>query len=168
LDDRLETLDQKPGVFSVNAWRNVTIIVWSGQADGDSVSRLKRVTKTTANLHRNGFSNIHLVASGLGLPTSDARTGFIELMKDYAQQLACIGVVVGGTGFGASALRSFVTGMRVVSPWSFDFRIGGTIQEIGNWLPTSHNARTSMAIDAPSLVRMLSQAQELHTVPTAV
>jgi hypothetical protein len=121
-----------------------------------------------ANLHRNGFSNIHLVAGGLSVPTSEARSGFIELMKDFAEQLACIGVVVGGSGFGASALRSFITGMRVVSPWSFDFRIYGTIEEIGKWLPASHHARTSVALDAAALVQMLGQAQELHAVAKAV
>jgi hypothetical protein len=128
--------DSEPGRFHMASWRNVLM--------------------AAANLGTRR-SNIHVIGEGVGLPTPAARDGFVELMKEHADRLACVAIVVGGTGFLASAMRSLMTGMRLLAPRSFNYRLHGSIEEVAKWLPTEHLAKTGEEIDG----RRLGQVLEL-------
>jgi hypothetical protein len=78
-------------------------------------------------------------------------------MKQNAEQVACIAVVAGGTGFWASAFRSFVTGLRWLAPRSFEIRLHGTIEEVARWLPAEHLKLTGVKLDPMRLQRLLAE-----------
>ena len=63
-------------------------------------------------------------------------------MKSQANRFGAVAVVIGGSGFLASAVRSFLTGLRLVSPRTFDFRLHGKTSEI---LEVGFPPRTSTA-----------------------
>jgi hypothetical protein len=149
--------DSEPGRFHIASWRNVLMVRWESAADGSAVERLAKVSKdlAAANL-QSRRSNIHVIVDGAGLPSPKAREGFIELMKEHGDRLACVAIVVGGTGFLASAMRSLLTGMRLMSPRSFNYRLDGSIDAVMKWLPAAHLARTGEDLDAPNLTRVLA------------
>jgi hypothetical protein len=148
-------LDSEPGAFIFGAWKNVFVGIWESQARLPAVERMVRATNALNDLYPAGRSTIHIVVDGAGLPAADVRAHFAGTLKKNAGQLACVGVVVGGTGFWTSALRSFVTGLRWLAPRSFDFRLSGTIEELAQWLPAEHTKRTGVEIDPRRLVQVL-------------
>jgi len=148
-------LDSEPGAFLFGSWKNVFVAVWECQATMPAVDRMIRASTSLNAAHPTGRSNIHIIAHGAGLPTPEVRAHFVDLMKKHAEQLACVAVVVGGTGFWTSALRSFVTGLRWLAPRSFDFRMSTTIEEVVKCLPAEHQKRTGVEVDGRRLVQVL-------------
>src|SRR5690349_405881 len=112
-----------PGAFLFGSWKNVVVAVWEAQATIAAVEHLAKVGEIVSRAHPEGRSNIHFIVTGAGLPEADVRAKFVELMKDKADELACVAVIYGGTGFWASAFRSFVTGLKWLAPKSFDFHL---------------------------------------------
>jgi hypothetical protein len=150
----LQLLDSDNETFSVFGWQNITIVIWPSQATGTAVKRLAKVTELKAAEFREGFSNVHVVKNGAGMPTPEARAGFVEMMEKHSKELACVSTVLLGSGFWVSALQSVTTGMRMISPRSFDHRINNSFEALVSWLPKEHRKRTGVSVDP----------RELHTV----
>ena len=147
--------DAEPGAFLFGSWMNVLVAVWESQATDPGVERMAKVIRTVADARPEARSNIHIIMDGAALPEAHTRVKFVELMKQNEGQVACIAVVAGGTGFWASAFRSFVTGLRWLAPRSYDLRIHGTIEEVVRWLPPQHLQRTGVRLDPVRLQRLL-------------
>jgi hypothetical protein len=158
--DELTVIESEPGHFSFGTWQNIVICLWYRQATGPAVARLEKVVARMSLQNGRMISSVHLIAEHAAMPTAEARTGFIRLMKHYADHLACIGILVTGSGFWASAMSSFLTGIRMLSPYSFDFRIFNTIDQIIDWLPDAHQRKSSTAIDSSRLAEILTSAYE--------
>ena len=149
--------DTEPGSFYIASWKNVLMVRWESAADSAAVERLAKVSTALAAADpQSRRSNVHIITETGGLPTPTARAGFIELMKEHADRLACVAIVVGGTGFLASALRSALTGMRLLAPRSFNYRLHGSVDEVLTWLPAEHHTRTGEELDSRRLGQVLA------------
>jgi hypothetical protein len=80
---------------------------------------------------------------------------FLKIMKDNAPFVGCLAVILGGTGFWVSAMRSVVTGLRAVAPRVLDLRVHGKFEELLEWFPAEHLKRTGVNIDLDAFKRML-------------
>lgn len=165
-NDGLTLLGTDPGLVSFFAFENITIVVWHGKPTPASVDALTRISEKRRKANPHGVSVIHLVQGQWELPDSPTRDAFVRLMKDGDGQLAVVSVVIGGSGFWASAVRSLVTGLRVLARGSFDMGLHGEISEVVSWLPAKHTARTGIAVKADQLERVLTFAQS-YVHPTA-
>jgi len=96
----------------------------------------------------------------VGLPTAEAREGLRELMASRADRRACLGVVVTGGGFWMSAMRSFMTGLRVVSPVRTDIGFHTSMAESAAWLAGPHQRRTGVRLSPASLLRAMDEAYQ--------
>jgi hypothetical protein len=123
------------------------------------VERVARLTREVCTEHGR-MSNVHLIRDGALVPTPDARSGFVRMMQEHAEQLANVAVVVGGTGFWASMMRSAVTGMRFVSPRTFELRLHADPQEIVGWLPQAHLKRCGTSLPDSTLAELLDGAAQ--------
>jgi hypothetical protein len=112
-----------------------------------------------ASLTATKLSYVHLVPNKLELPDAATRTAFIELAHNYGSRTACVAVVVGGVGFWASAIRGFVTGIRVIAPRSTDFRMHAEISELLEWFPEEHARRSGVQLESSDLLRKLEHLQ---------
>jgi hypothetical protein len=167
MNHRFPTLNDSPdqllveqaGVMIVRGWRNLGICVWTGQATGHAAAM---VAQTLDRPEVQGLrqSFVHVIHNKLPLPDSKARQIFMQLMKDRADGLACIAIVVLGSGFWASAMRNAVIGMRVFAPSTFDFRVFGSCEEVVGWLPAAHERQTGIVIPPLALAKWLSNARE--------
>ena len=153
--ESLEFLVGEPGTCRIAALRNLMVVYWTSPATGEAAARLAAATEHVLKTYPAGLSAVHMIADKSGLPTAEGRAGLVQIMNEKAAQIACVAVVVGGTGFWASAMRSFITGMRFVSPRNFDLRLHGTPAEVMMWLPQKHAKVTGVAIDERQLVRVL-------------
>jgi hypothetical protein len=160
--DSLTILGSYPGAYRVQLWKNVSICVWVGRATQLAAEELVSITQHTIEVvgPKQRFSFVHLVAEGIELPDSGARGVLVQIMKDYADHMGCAAVVLAGTGFWASAMRSFVTGVRVLAPRTFDLRVHAQIAELLEWYPAEHARRTGLEIDPASFLAELARAQD--------
>jgi hypothetical protein len=155
--DAFAVLDSEPGAFLFGVWKNILVAVWRSQATGPAVERLAKATDAVAARRPGPRSNVHLIASGAGLPTAEARAAFVTLMKRNAESLACVAIVIDGTGFWSGALRAALSGIHVLSPRSFDFRLLGATEDVVRWLPAAHERKTGVPVDA-QLLRVVLEA----------
>src|SRR3954466_3436239 len=109
-----KVMDAKPGALSFGVWKNFVIGVWSARGTAEAVGSLGRTGRTL----KEKYTSVHIIKNGAGLPTADGRAAFVELLKERTGKLACITVVLLGSGFWASAVQSMITGLHMVSPSS--------------------------------------------------
>jgi hypothetical protein len=158
--DELILLDAEPGRFAFWGWKNITVAVWWAQPDPTTVARLSRLTEQRRKQHSAGMSNIHLVKGNIALPDAETRHALVQLMRELGPYLAASAVVVGGDGFWASTMRSVITGMRVLTPHSYEMRLHSNIAEVVAWLPTVHARRTGVTVEPDALRAVLARANE--------
>jgi hypothetical protein len=154
----LVCFDMEPGQYGFFAWHNVIILVWPDSATGVAVERLGAHVRERLKRDPIAQSHIHIVKAGAGLPTREARAGFVELMHAFERDLAAVAVALLGSGFWASAIQGAVTGMRMVAPRSFEMRIQNHLESIVEWLPVEHRNRSGVAIDPGDLLTIMNSA----------
>jgi hypothetical protein len=158
-------IDEEPGKYRFCRWQGNNIVVWFGPAGGETVQRLDRmIPEQPAGTMR---SDVHVVLQGSGLPTSEARAGFVGMMKRMEGQLACVGVVIEGGGFWASAMRSAVTGLNILAPRPITMRVLGSIDDLVGWLPAEHERRTGVALDGDMLRQAVQEARDFIRTASA-
>jgi hypothetical protein len=158
--DELILLDSEPERFSFWGWKNITVAVWWAQPDPAIVARFSRVTELRRQQHPTGMSNVHLIKSKIALPDAETRQAMVELMRELGPSLAGSAVVVGGDGFWASTMRSVITGMRVLTPRSYEMRLHSSIAEVVEWLPAVHARGTGVTVERDALRAVLTRADD--------
>jgi hypothetical protein len=149
-------IGEAPGVFRVAMLGHLTVTAWFAQLDKASAHVLARVNDDLiARLKGERVSSVHLVNNRVKLPDAGARDVLAKIMRDSAKSVACVTVIIDGDGFWASALRSFVTGLRVLAPGSIDLHAHASIAEVLAWLPPEHFKRAGTHVDAGQLERLL-------------
>jgi hypothetical protein len=150
--------DAQPGQYAFFSWHNVIILVWPNSATGASVERLGNHYRAMLKRDPKPQSHIHVVKAGAGLPTGEARAGFVKLMHEFENDLAAVGVCLLGSGFWASAIQGAVTGMRMLAPRSFEMHIHNDFESLVQWLPAEHLLRTGVALGPDHLLAALNTA----------
>jgi hypothetical protein len=149
-------LDTEPGRFSFWALHNLTIAVWRDQPTRDALLRLQQAAEPRAKQYPAGVSDVHVVVGRIAFPDEHTRQALIRISKLAVPHLAAVAVVVGGTGFWASTMRSLITGIRVLLPGTFEMALFGTTDELVRWLPEVHTKRTGQRVDAAALRHALA------------
>jgi hypothetical protein len=158
----LVTLDIDPGVSGIFAWRNVLIVIVSGLPGPTSLPRLVSATVAMHERCPAGGSCVYVIRRTAGRPDSTMRSGILRLEQQYKDWLGGVGVVIGGSGFWASMMRSVVTAMRVASSRAYDMRLFGSVDEMAEWLPTVQIARTGVSIEPMQLLAALQRADDVE------
>jgi hypothetical protein len=155
-------LERADGWYTIAAWGAVGIVHWLRQADGPAMRAVSTNFEVLVEAHPRGVSFVHIVEEGAGLPDPDARRELSEMMSSFAGATVCVGVVLLGRGFWASAMQSLLTGLRLVAPprpWTM--RFATRTSELGTWLPAVHLQRTQQAVDANELEAVLEGVRAL-------
>lgn len=139
------------GTVAYDLWQNISIGVWIGQATLSAVKSVFTMSERMAVDFPMGRSSVVFVLDQVAAPTAEAR---VELDKVYASPgLACTAIVLEGSGFWASAIRSMSAnlargGQAVV-------RAHTSVDEVVQWMPEEHCARTGVAVPPDDLKRAL-------------
>jgi hypothetical protein len=156
-----EPLGGEPGVVSLYGFENITIVVWHATPTLVAAQHLARVSQRRRVEFAHGLSVVHLVPGRFDMPDGPTRDAFVKLLRDGGGKLAVLGVVVGAGGFWASALRSLVTGLRVVSRGSFDLGLHTEIRGVVDYLVPRHLTHTGVAVDPDQLTGMLTDLSKV-------
>jgi hypothetical protein len=141
------------------AHHNVLITCWTAQGTGPLIATLGTALGAFIARHPEGVSNVHVIAAGLPLATNEARDALGVLMKLHGAQLACVGIVLEGTGFWASATRGLIVGLQLMVRNLFAIRTCATVSELVDWLPKEHAGRTGIALDPKQFARAIADAR---------
>jgi hypothetical protein len=154
----IELVGGTPDVNQVWLWRNVLVVSWLGKPTPESANRLgPMVEELLPRIAAEKLSFIHLVPNNLPLPEADTRQALLDLSRAYTQLTACVAVIIAGGGFWASAIRDFVTGIRVLAPRDFDVRMYKSVSELLGWFPDEHARKTSVLLDPGELAEQLER-----------
>lgn len=140
-------VDELPGQLAVYALRNVTIFVWSGAVDGATVRCIVRAGRSRAQEHGDQpLSDVHIVMPSVSLPDAEARAALSSAAKEGSSHLATVGVYLGGKGFWASAVRSFITGVRVLLRTPFELGVFGELEVLSEWQAPLHSKLSGVPV----------------------
>jgi hypothetical protein len=148
-----------PGVFHYNGWKNVSIGVWVGQATVGAVESLFAFGKNMIQLYPDGHSSVVFILDKLPAPHPDARELLAQLFNARSS-LACTAVVLEGSGFWASGLRSMIANTHRSATGSVKLRVGTSIDEVLGWFPAEHARLTGIELDRNELRTELMYSRE--------
>jgi hypothetical protein len=152
------------GVFRAGIVGRLAITAWLGQVNMDSVEAYARFIQSfTARLAGGRGSIVHLLTERVALPSSGARSALAKLTEN-SEPVACASVVIEGSGFWASAMRGFLTGMRLLGPSSIRIHEHATPADVVAWLPAEHEKLTGEHLDPDELAHYLEIAKRWQTV----
>ena len=145
--------------FLLTAWKNFAINVWSARATVAFAAKLDEHSATFVKSHPEGVSAIHIISANTPLPDADVREMLKKLTDKYAKSIACVSHVVEGSGFWASALHSFLTGLHYASRAPFELYIGSTVSAGARRLVEPHARRTGVKIKTEEIESVMSAAR---------
>lgn len=153
----LVPLRTEPGTYAYDLWRNLTIGVWVGAATLEAVRGLAEVTKLASTLYPGKRSAVTFVLDQLPAPPPDAQA---ELSRVYAfDGLACSVLLLEGTGFWASAIRSMSVNNHRAASTTKSLYIATSLDEVVAWLPEVHQRLTGVTLRPDELRHALSLAR---------
>jgi hypothetical protein len=144
----------------------VVAFYWVGDADRSAMQFLGQLLdKQTAGRTRHA-SAVHVVHERVALPDADVRGELMAMLQDYSSITGCVGVVLLGTGFWASAMRSALTGVRMVAMGAPPMKFAQSVEEIVPWFCATHEERTGSAIHPSRITSALHHLRRLGEGPT--
>jgi hypothetical protein len=141
--------------FVMATWKNLALHVWTIQATPALVAKLDVLSTAFIKEHPEGISAVHIIAKNAPLPDKVVREQLRQVSERHAKHVACVCHVVEGSGFWASALQSFLTGLHWLSKRSYGLHICSDIRSAAQWLPTQHAKRTNVTIAPVELEEVL-------------
>jgi predicted nucleic acid-binding Zn ribbon protein len=156
---QLLRLSAKTGAYAFYRWENVAINLWASQPTATAVTVMTELTERSVSECPGGIASIHCVEEGVGLPTAEARVGLGELAKSYPKHVICVGVILQGSGFWASATRSALTGIMLLAPRSFALRFFGDPSELCAYVVHELAQRGQSVPGAERLMAVFAEAQ---------
>jgi hypothetical protein len=156
----VETLAVERGRCHFSAYRNIAIGVWVGQANSAAAEAALRVAKEMPKRCPGGHSSVAFLLDGLPGPLPEALPLLAKLFAKRSD-LACTAMVLEGSGFWASGLRSMVNNSRREGGGETPLKMGTSIAEIVSWLSTQHAQKTGVLLAPDELTEALTFARQL-------
>lgn len=155
------TLRVEPRIYYYSSWQNLTLAVWVGQATGPSVRSLGEISREMVRRHPEGHSSVVFILDKIPAPTPEARE-VLDKVFHSRNDLACVSVVIEGSGFWASGMRSLMGNSHRASAGATStvLRLNTAINEVIEWLPAEHLRRTGVELDPAEFSRVLWQVRE--------
>jgi hypothetical protein len=153
--ERPEVVHDSHGLVMAT-WKNVALHVWTTRATPAIVDTLDDLSELFISAHPEGVSAVHLIAANTALPDADVRERLRQVTNRHAKHLACVCHIVEGSGFWASALHSFLTGLHLLARGPFKLHICADIPAAARWVPAPHMRKTNVSLDSAELEEVLT------------
>lgn len=150
----VSVLRTEPQIFCYSTFRNLTIAVWVGQATVSAVRSMGEISQRMVREHPEGHSSVVFILDKLPPPQPEARE-LLNRAFHARNDLACVAVVIEGTGFWASGMRSMIGNAHRAVATATAMHLNTTCEEVAEWLPPQHERRTGVALDPKELVQVL-------------
>jgi hypothetical protein len=155
------TLRIEPRIYYYSAWQNLTLAVWVGQATGPSVRSLGDISREMVRRHPEGHSSVVFILDKIPAPTPEARE-ILDKVFHSRNDLSCVSVVIEGSGFWASGMRSLMGNTHRASAGATTtvLRLNTDIDDVVEWMPSEHLRRTGVELDPNEFRAALRHVRE--------
>jgi hypothetical protein len=168
-DQEPQRLDFAPNAVSWLWVENVAICGWSQPASAAIIDGLQAASEPHRQRYPRGLSFVHIGRVELTLMDADTRKAFVHVLRDLGASVAACAIVTHASGFRASAMRSVITGIVVLSRSPVEVRFHDHPEAVLEWLPEKHEQVTGVRIEADRLREaMLKLAGVLDDGPDLV
>jgi hypothetical protein len=130
-------------------WGNVGVVVWGVESSLSLLEEVRRLTTRVASEHSR-LSMVHISLGASPLPSKAVRTGFDVLGEEFAARTDQTAVLIGDTGFWASAVRSFMTSF-LLNKRHMKVKLCGSLAEVSRWIAQANSIRTGQLVDPLAL-----------------
>ncbi|HKO94476.1 MAG TPA: hypothetical protein VJU61_25155 [Polyangiaceae bacterium] len=155
-----------PGRYVAATAGDIVAFHWVGDAERSAIQQLELLLEKQTASRTKPASALHIVHPRVGLPNAEVRGALISLLEGYARTMGCVGVALLGTGFWASAMRSALTGIRMIVPMgALPMRFAQDVDELLPWFCATHQERTGRALHPASIQAVLHQLRDLAEGP---
>src|SRR5689334_3201036 len=122
------------GRYAAGSIRNAIVFSWQDDAAVETIQLLEQLCEKQTAARTRCVSALHIIHPAVGLPSADVRSALVSAMKRYSDVLGCMGVVLQGAGFWASAMQSALIGIRMLAPvGGSQLRVSASLEEIVPW-----------------------------------
>jgi hypothetical protein len=156
----VETLAIERGRCHFSLYQNIAIGVWVAQANTAAVEAALGVAKQMAARFPGRHSSVAFLLDGLPGPLPEAMPLLAKLFAKRSD-LACTAMILEGSGFWASGLRSMVNNARREGGSEAPLKIGTSIDQVVDWLSAQNEQQTGVAIAPTELAEALAFARHL-------
>lgn len=153
------TMRVELGHFALSAYRNISIAVWVGQATRPAVEALIETQKKLIALHPNGHSAVSFILDGLPAPTPDAQA-IVTRVFEARSQIACLAIILEGSGFWASGLRSMLNNAHRQAGGPVALKVATSLEGIVTWFSEEHKKGTGVELLPMPLLSVLANARQ--------
>ena len=160
----LALMAYEPGAYAFYRWDDIAVNVWLSHPTGEAVRVLARLTEESSQCNPQGLSSIHWIENAAGLPTPDARHELAEIVRHYEGHIICVAVLLRGSGFWASAVRSALTGVALLSPKRFPLRFFADLPGLSSFVEHEHQQRVGQSPRSTRIATFVTSAA--HHVTT--
>lgn len=152
-----------PG-YAFGHWKNVAILVWVGQADGE---RARAATDFADELMEqyDKFSIVHVADGNTGLPTPEGREAFVKAARNGHDRAACVGLLLPHTGVVTTMLLTFVRSIRTLVRGNLHVIAEPDVKALVRAFAPAHTERTGVAISMSELAAVIEETRALAAVP---
>jgi hypothetical protein len=137
-------------------WHDIAIVVWATQATVPLIEEFARLAEQVTQRHPR-VSTVQLLATGSTIPTPDARAALNDLIARYADRAVGCAAIMEGSGFWASMMRSFLTGLQLFQRDGWKTKFCATSREAAQWLADLHAHQFDEILDAEQLTAAIDQ-----------
>ena len=107
------------------------------------------------------FSVVHVAEETAGLPTTEARGVFADVLRSKTQTIAAIALLLPRSPVLATLLRTFVRGLRTVLRMPLDVIIDDDLAVLAAAFTSAHQKLTGVRLQASELVDAIQTARRL-------
>ena len=125
--------------------RNMTFCAWNAPPQAEHVQAFVTLAEQLSQTYPLN-SNVSLVMRDADLPGAEARKALEHLTSEYAKVIHSVALVIDGSGFRASIIRSFLTGLHLLRGNGYRCKTFGKPAEANPWLLPPHNADTGVIL----------------------
>jgi hypothetical protein len=148
------------GIYAAYMWNNVAISLWFAAPAFEDIAAFEQGCRERIARCPEGLSGIHILVPGSNeMPSPETRDELARILREYSQQSAAVVVVIPGNGFWTGSLRGLVTTLSVLADSAVKPQICSNYDEVCEWLPAIHRARTGVELDPKELLEALKQAE---------
>jgi|GEM_PF-3059976 hypothetical protein len=130
--------------------QDVVVIVWGIDVTPTLIEEYGKLLTHMASTHRL-FSIVHIAPTLRGLPGGEIRAAFAAIAEEHVNALLLTAVLIVGSGFWSSAVRSVITSVQVLLRRKLNIRVCGSIDEVVTWLVPEHSGQTGRPLDGMQL-----------------
>jgi hypothetical protein len=161
LPEGLELLRIEPQIFCYGLYRNVTLAVWVGQATLPALHAMGTISREMVRRFPQGHSSIVFILDKIPAPSLEASELIARAFKTR-NGLACVSVIIEGTGFWGSGMRGMLTNARrsASAESRAMLRLNASSDEAVAWLPEETLRRTGVRVEPAGLADALRWVRE--------